>query len=289
MHNGHEVGQHHAMLNRLHTILLLGFIAGFLALLGWLLWGQAGIWILWGLAFTLVSANITQPPALVMRWHGARALSPEQAPWLYRALNELSNRAQLSSTPTLYYVPSRIINAFTVGSREDAAIAVTYGLIRSLTPREQASVLAHEISHIRSNDTRVLALANLCGRLTTWLALVGQLLLLVNLPLMLAGVMTINWFAIAILIFGPNVSVLAQMGLSRVREYEADRNAARLTGDPEAQANALIKIERLQGGWLERLMLSRHAAPETTLFRTHPPTQARVQRLMELSDRDTVG
>jgi heat shock protein HtpX len=184
--------------------------------------------------------------------------------------------------PTLYYVPSRIISAFTVGHTQQSAVAVTDGLLRALDAREQIGVLAHEVSHVRSNDMWVMGLADLFSRLTSLLSLFGQLLLLINLPLVLMSQVSLNWFAILILIFAPTISTLAQLGLSRAREYDADLNAARLAGDPEGLARALAKIDRLQGSWLERVLLPGRRLPEPSLLRTHPPTQERVRRLMEL-------
>jgi heat shock protein HtpX len=128
----------------------------------------------------------------------------------------------------------------------------------------------------------VMGLADLFSRLTSVLSLFGQLLLLVNLPLLLMSQVTINWFAILILIFAPHLSALAQLGLSRTREYDADLNASRLTGDPEGLARALTAIDRLQGDWLERVLLPGRRLPEPSLLRTHPPTQQRVARLLAL-------
>ncbi|HHO81737.1 MAG TPA: peptidase M48, partial [Halothiobacillus sp.] len=80
----------------------------------------------------------------------------------------------------------------------------------------------------------------------------------------------------------PTLSALAQLGLSRTREYDADLQAARLSGDPEGLARALIKIERMQGGWIERLFMPRRKTFLASLLRTHPTTEERVKRLMTL-------
>ena len=73
---------------------------------------------------------------------------------------------------------------------------------------------------------------------------------------------------------------MAQLGISRIREYDADLNAIRLTKDPRGLANALVKIERVQNGWLEHLFMSGRKIPEPSFLRTHPPTAERVQRLL---------
>lgn len=275
--------QQHAHINRLQTVLLLMVMAGFLALLGALLWGREGIFILLTLGLLLLLFTPGISPALVMRLYQARPLQPPQAPALYAAVEALSARAELVSPPQLYYVPSGMLNAFAVGNRRQAAIAVTDGLLRSLEQDELIAVLAHEISHIRSNDMRVMGLADLFSRLTSLLSLLGQLLLIINLPLVLLGMASINWFAILILILAPTISALAQLGLSRTREYHADLNAAVLTGDPYALARALVNIDQVQGGWLERMVLPGRNIPEPSLLRSHPPTEERVRRLMELN------
>lgn len=272
----------HAFLNRLQSLLLLLAMAAFLALLGWLLWGVTGVVWLMVFGALLVLFNPMNTPYLIMRMYRAVPLRPDQAPALYALLRQLAERAELARLPELYYLPSPMVNAFAVGRREEGAIAVTDGLLRNLNGREGAAVLAHEISHIRSNDMWVMGLADLFSRMTGLLSLFGQILLLLNLPLILMTGVSINWFAIFILILAPNLSALAQLGLSRTREYHADLNAARLTGDPEGLASALVKIEQRQGGWLERIFLPQRGTPEPSLLRTHPPTEERVRRLMEL-------
>ncbi|MDH5323824.1 MAG: zinc metalloprotease HtpX [Gammaproteobacteria bacterium] len=277
-----DTWEQHAGLNRLQTLLLFAFMAGFLGLLGWILWGFSGIIILGLLALLFFSLNPALPPQLIMRLYQATPIRPQQAPTLYGITRELAQRAQLPVSPTLYYIPSQTVNAFTVGNRNQSVIAITDGLLRTLNTREQTGVLAHEISHIRNNDLRVMSLADTFSRLTALMSLLGQFLLLINLPLILFGMVSINWLAIMVLIFAPSVSALAQLGLSRVREYDADLNAARLSGDPEGLARALEKIETTQRHWLQRLFLPSHQQTEPSLLRTHPPTEERIRRLLAL-------
>ncbi len=271
--------------NRLQSLLLLTAMAGFLAMLGWLLWGAQGLVALLSAGAVAVIANPMLSPWLVMRMYGARPLGRHQAPALWQMVSELAERAGLPARPRLFYVPSGMLNAFAVGSQPQSAIAVTDGLLRQLDTRELMGVLAHEISHVRSNDLWVMGLADLFSRATGLLSLFGQLLLLISLPLMFFSVVSINWFAILLLILAPNLSALAQLALSRTREYDADLNAVRLTGDPEGLAWALDKIERVQGGWMERILLPGRRIPAPSLLRTHPQTAARIARLMELQPR----
>jgi len=276
------VWRQHAWLNRIQSVLLLLTMAGFLGLLGWLLWGADGLFVLVCVGVGAILANPAFSPRLVMRMYGARPLSPDEAPVIWCAVEELSRRAGLESRPQLYYVPSSMLNAFAVGSRRQSALALTDGLLRQLATRELVGVLAHEISHIRNNDLRVMSLADLFSRATSLLSLLGQFLLLLNLPLILFSQVTVSWLAILLLMFAPNLSALTQLALSRTREYDADLNAARLTGDPDGLAQALAGIERVQGGWFERIFLPGRNLPAPSLLRTHPPTEKRIARLMTL-------
>ncbi len=283
--NSH-VWRQHALANRLQTLILLFVMIVFLGLLGWLLWGEDGLVMLVFVGVLLVLINPSVSPRLIMRLYRAEPLSPEQAPRLYEVLSILSQRSGLPNRPTLYYLPSNMVNAFAVGHPGQAAIGVTDGLLNTLDIREISAVLAHEISHVRSNDMRVMGLADIFSRMTSALSLFGQFLLLLNLPLLLFGEVVINWPAIWLLILAPTLSTLAQLGLSRTREFDADLNAARLTGDPEALAQALMKIERVQGGWMERIFLPGRRLPEPSMLRTHPPTEERVRRLRALQHAD---
>jgi heat shock protein HtpX len=144
-------------------------------------------------------------------------------------------------------------------------------------------VLAHEVSHIANGDNRVMGFADLVSRITGMLSLAGQLLLLVGLPLWLLTGVDMPWGPILVLLFAPTLSALVQLALSRSREYEADRSAAELAGDPRGLASALEKLERYQGGLWERLVMPGRKLPEPSLLRTHPPVEERVRRLMDLA------
>jgi heat shock protein HtpX len=268
--------------NRLQSLLLLLVMGSFLALLGGLLWGADGIVVLLLLGGVLLLLNPVVAPPLIMRMYQAQRLTPQQTPALFAILQELARRADLPQVPALYYIPSHIINAFAVGQRDEAAIALTDGLIRKLGMRETIGVLAHEVSHIRNRDTWVMGMADLFSRLTSMLSLAGQFLLILNLPLLLMVDASIHWGAVLLLICAPILSTLAQLGLSRAREFNADISAARLTGDPQGLARALVNIEQRQGSLWEQLLLPGRRNPEPSVLRTHPPTEERVRRLLQL-------
>jgi len=268
--------------NWLHSaVLFLGMVLLF-AVIGSLIGGTTGVILLALFGFVLFLLTSKVGPQMVLWTYRARPLTYEEAPRLLAAVAELSERAGLPQPPRLYYVPSQMVNAFSVGQSRNAAVAITDGIIRHLSFRELVGVLAHEISHIKHNDLFVMGLADMVNRTTSTLSLLGQFLLFVNLPLILMGGYRLPWLAIVLLIFAPTVSSLLQLGLSRSREYDADLEAARLTGDPEGLASALVKLERLEASFLERIFLPGRRIPEPSLLRTHPKTEERVRRLMEL-------
>ena len=123
-----------------------------LAVLGWFIAGNNGlVWLIaFGLFFLILSPRVS--PRLILRFSNARPLSPYSAPGLFQIVARLAEHAGLPTAPTLYYVPGKTLNAFAVGDRDDAAIGVTDGLLKTLDQEELFGVLAHEFSHIRNND-----------------------------------------------------------------------------------------------------------------------------------------
>ena len=282
LRHAQDVGARHRWLNRLQTALLVLTLPGIAAVAGSLLLGDGGLWLALAAAgFTL----LLEPAAasgLTLRLYGARPLYPDEAPDLWAVLRELAARAGLPAVPVPHYVPSGVVNAFATGSKHHAAIALTDGLLRSLTPRELTGVLGHEIAHIANEDLRVMGLADSISRLTHLLALLGQLAIVLSLPALLLGVTEVNWPALLLLAVAPQLALLAQLGLSRVREFDADRLAAELTGDPHGLASALAKIERVSRSW-RAWLLPGWGNPEPSWLRTHPATAERIERLLELA------
>lgn len=282
LRHAQDVGARHSWLNRLQTALLVLTLPGIAAVAGSLLLGDGGLWLALAAAgFTL----LLEPAAasgLTLRLYGARPLYPDEAPDLWAVLRELAARAGLPAVPVPHYVPSGVVNAFATGSKHHAAIALTDGLLRSLTPRELTGVLGHEIAHIANEDLRVMGLADSISRLTHLLALLGQLAIVLSLPALLLGVAEVNWPALLLLAVAPQLALLAQLGLSRVREFDADRLAAELTGDPHGLASALAKIERVSRSW-RAWLLPGWGNPEPSWLRTHPATAERIERLLELA------
>ena len=273
----------HRRTNLLQAIVLLLALGGVLALAGWIVAGGGGlIGMLIGGAI-VVSMTPKIGPAVMLRLYGARALQPSEAPQLHDILQEFARRAGLPQSPRLYYLPSRMLNAFSVGSRDDATVVLSHGLVATLDVRELASVLAHEVAHVANNDMRIMAVADMASRMTGLMGQIGVFMLFFNVPLSLMGLATVPWLFILVLIAAPTVSAMLQLALSRNREFQADASAAAMTGDPLGLAGALQKIEGIQGGLWERIFLPGRRVPDPSLLRTHPNTNERVARLQQLA------
>jgi len=273
--------QHHWS-NRLQTLLLMVILFGISSLTGSLIFGELGFWLASaGTVFVLVFEPLATW-RLTLQLYRARPIHPAEAPVLWQIVQRLALRAELPSIPALYYVPSSVINAFAVGNRKRSAIALTDGLLQQLNQRELIGVLGHEIAHIAHDDLKVMGLADFVSRLTNVFSGAGQLLLLVSLPLLFLEGYTVqvNPVALMLLIFSPHLAMLAQLGLSRVREYDADLKSAMLTGDPMGLAYALARIERVQRGWLS-ILLPGWGNPEPSWLRSHPSTDERIKRLKQ--------
>ena len=275
----------HRLRNLTQSILLVGGMAVLMSLCAWLIWSWMGIfWVLVAASFMLFLGQRAVPPELVMRLYRAQPLDPRHGKQLYQIITELSSRADLKNTPKIYVVPSLTLNAFATGRTDNAAIAVTEGLLRKLSMRELAGVLAHEISHIHNHDLSIMSLADTISRLTQAMSFAAIVLAIINIPTLFTGDWHISWTAILLLYLAPSIGSLLQLGLSRAREYDADLEGASLTGDPIGLASALNKLERYQGQFWEDLVFpSTRKIPQPSLLRSHPETADRVARLRELT------
>jgi heat shock protein HtpX len=271
----------HKRRNKIQTIVLVSGSLALLAACAWLLWGPAGLIIAAIAGAAGLWAAWRASPTMMLKLYRARALTPAQFPDGYRILQILAERAGLPSLPTLYLVPSKMMNAFAVGTPGNAVVAVTDGLLRGLNERQFAAVLAHEISHVRNEDVKVMALADVVSRMTSSLSTIGLLALVLRLT-GLFDAEFLPWTAIAVLIAAPTIGGLLQLALSRAREFDADLDAIGLTGDPEGLASALVRLEKVQGRLWESLALPGSRSPEPSILRSHPTTEERVKRLLSL-------
>ncbi len=269
--------------NLLWAGLLLGALTALAGLLGYLMAGWVGV--LWTtlLAVGAALAMARMPAQVVLRQAGAVPLAYPQAPQLYDILGVLARRAGLDTLPTLHYVPEARLNAFAVGDRRQGGIAVTGGLLQLLGLRETAAVLAHELSHLRHGDTRVLALAAMLTQAVVYLALLAQLAVLVSLPWLLSAEgPSVGLLPLLLIVFAPTAAILLQLALSRAREYAADLEAVALTGDPESLGRALRLLQARNSVWLASIFGRRSSQDLPPWLSTHPPIEERLRRLGQL-------
>ena len=258
-------------------------IVGMLALMltvGFLFMGWEGI--LWAaiLGGFSIFATYRVPTRMIMRFYRAQPLPGQQLTDLHHINYQFAKKAGLSVVPTLYYIPSNQVNAFATGSKEDPAIALTYGLLRSLTLKEISGVMAHELSHIVNNDVRLQQMAMLINRMTRVFSFVGQLLFIFNLSSFMMGTNAISWLAIILLIIAPYLANVMQMALSRTREFDADLQAAKITEDPNALADALQRLHSIN-----RYRMPAFQRRLPIWLSTHPNIEERIKRLRDLAPR----
>ncbi|SKA24956.1 heat shock protein HtpX [Consotaella salsifontis] len=233
------------------------------------------------LAGLLLLGGATSGDKMIRGVYGAVPLDQTNAPELSYLVEQLARGAELPVIPRLYLLPSPVLQAMAVGDQKDPAIALTSGLVRTLPTNELVGVLAHEIAHVRHGDTFVMRLAVTVGSITQAMSSAGLFMLFAALPMLWTTGALISPMAIGLLILSPVLSDLLELSLSRRREFLADAGAVELMGDPRPLAQALARIQTLQGDDWER-MRSR-GIRWLSLFRTHPTTWERVKRLQDLA------
>lgn len=271
----------HKFLNFFQSAALVLLLAGLMSYIAAAIAGEVLAWIAFAAVLILFFTNPVIAPQFILRMYNARPIDFYDAPRLYQLIESIAQRANLKVTPKLYYIPSNVINAFSMGTPKDSLIAISDGVLRKLNFEELAAILAHEVTHVKNNDIRVMTFADIAGRITKILSLLGQFLVLVNLPLIMFTELEINWLPLLVMVFAPLISDLIQLGLSRVREYDADLGSAVLLGDAKPLASALTKMEHYRHNYFGGLFIPVQRIPEPSLLRTHPPTQERVKRLLE--------
>jgi len=269
--------------NARHAVVLIAAMVALVAAVGWFFAGPYGLaWIV-VLAAVMFAIGPRLSQRVMLQVYAASPLSRTQVPLLYELTDAFGERLELHKDVQLYYIPSRLMLAFTIGGRDQVSVAVSDGLLRGLTGRELAGVLAHELSHAAHGDLQLMALADFVTKATRAMALVAMLLIAINLPHIMEEDVAVPWPPILLLAVAPMISLLLQLGLSRAREYDADASAAHLTGDPEGIARALQKMEAQQRRHWETVLGRSGTSKEPSLLRTHPDTEERVRRLGELA------
>ena len=271
------------MSNVLKTAFLLGALSALLLFIGQALGGAQGLML--GFVFAVVAnfGSYWFSDKIVLRMYSAKEVGPDHL--LYRLTNRLVQRAGIPM-PRCYVIPQASPNAFATGRNpKHAAVAATEGILRILSEGELEGVIAHELAHVKHRDILISSIA----------ATIGATIMMVSRFAMFFGGGRDNdrggnpIALLATMILAPLAAMLIQAAISRSREFHADAGAAALTGNPHGLVNALRKIESAARAVpLDANPATAHmfiikpfsAGGLMGLFSTHPPTEARVQALL---------
>jgi heat shock protein HtpX len=287
------------MRNTLRTFMLLAALTALFVGAGYMIGGVAGMAIAFLLAAGMNIFSYWNADKIVLKIYRAQPVDGSHPSALVRAyaadVEDLARRAAMP-VPKIYVIENDQPNAFATGRDPDhAAVAATTGLLRLLDRREIRGVMAHELAHVKHRDTLTM---------TVTATIAGAISALANFAFFLGGdrdrpMGMIGTIALAIL--APIAAALVQMAISRGREYEADRGGAEISGDPQALAAALQKIENYARGLMnhdaERNPATSHmfiinplsGQGADNLFSTHPATPNRVAALMKLAGGGSGG
>jgi heat shock protein HtpX len=280
------------MTNVLKTTVLLGAMTGLLLMIGELIGGGQGLIFGFVIAVVMNFGSYWFSDKIVLRMYSATEVGPGHR--LYESVTRLAQRAGLPQ-PRCYTIPDASPNAFATGRNpQHAAVAATEGILQILDNEELEGVLAHELSHVRNYDVRLMTYAAV---LAGSIALIAQIFLRAMWfsggdrdrnanPIVLVVV-------IAALVLAPVAAVLIQFAISRKREFVADASAAELTRYPQGLASALQVISsdskpsaQLGNPAIAHMMI---VAPLSVrgrsfkLFSTHPPAEERIAVLEKLA------
>jgi heat shock protein HtpX len=226
---------------------------------------------------------------IVLRMYNAREVDAAGAPQFYATVRDLAQRAGLPM-PKVYLIDEAQPNAFATGRNpEHAAVAATTGILQLLSARELRGVMAHELAHVKHRDILTSTIAA---------TMAGAISSIAHMFMFFGGrdgERPNAVVSLALMILAPLAAMLIQLAISRAREFGADHGGAEISGDPQALAAALEKIERYARG-LPLTAADQH--PETAqmmiinplagggvagLFSTHPATQERIARLLAMA------
>jgi heat shock protein HtpX len=276
----------------LRTTVLLAAMTALFVVVGGLLGGRTGMLVALLVACATNLFAWWGSAGMVLRMHNAQRIGPQDAPALWRMTQALSERAGLPM-PALYLVHEAQPNAFATGrDPKNAAVAVNTGLLELMPEEEVAGVVAHELAHIRNRDTLIM---------TVTACLAGAIGMLAQFGFLFGGRDRERGpgplVGLLVMILAPLGAAIVQMAISRSREYEADKGAAEITGNPAGLANALLRLEQGKQAFVNQ---AAEANPATAhmfiinplsglrldgLFSTHPSTGNRVAALMDMAQR----
>ncbi len=283
-------------MSQMRVFLLMAVLTAILVAIGNLVGGTSGSLLFFLIALAMNGFSYYYSDRIAIAMTGAEPLPESRAPEIHAMVRRLAARAGIP-TPRVYITPSPQPNAFATGrDPAHAAVAVTQGLLRILDPREVEGVLAHEIAHIRNRDTLIGTIAATMAGAISMIANVAQWGLIFgggHRDREGGGAGSLVG-ALLMIILAPLAAALVQMAISRSREYLADETGARLAGDPEGLASALLKLERAAHAipmevnpGAAHLFIVNPLSGEALmhLFSTHPPIAERVRRLRQLTLR----
>lgn len=285
--------------NKLRSAALIVVFVLLVALIGYVFgqatdWGYLGLVAALVIAFVMAWGSYWYSDRIVLSISRARPVDRETEPYLVNTIEGLAIAAGLP-VPKAYVIDDPAPNAFATGRNpENAAIAVTTGLVQIMDRQELEGVIAHELAHVKNYDTLVQTLAAVLAGTVT---LVSEWMLRSfwwgggrrrnNESGQLGAIMMV--VAIVLALLAPVAAVLIQMAISRKREYLADASAAMLTRYPPGLAGALRKIAgdphqlRVANKATESLYIANPLKHERSgmnaLFNTHPPIEDRIARL----------
>ena len=274
------------------TAMLMAAMTALFMGIGYLLGGSGGMMIALVAAAAMNVFTWWSSDKMVLRMHNARPVGPGDRGGLDAMVADLARKAGLPK-PAVYIIDTPQPNAFATGRNPDnAAVAVTAGLMRTLSREELAGVVAHELAHIRNHDTAIM---------TVTATFAGAISLLANFAFLFGGRRE-NGMGIvgtlAMMIVAPLAAALVQMAISRTREYAADKAGAEICGNPLWLASALERIQagaaRIDNHAAERnpatahmfIINPLHAHKHDNLFATHPATENRVAALRAMAEDD---
>ena len=279
------------MMEQIKTFILLGSLSVLLVFIGGYLGGKGGMLIALVMAGGMNFYAFYFSDTMILKHYNAQEVDPREAPMLYRVVERLVERANLPM-PKVYIIHDHIPNAFATGRNpEHAAVAITTGLLELLSEDEIEGVMAHELSHVAHRD---ILIATIAATIAGAVAFIANML---QFGAMFGNRNNRNGnpiLMIAMAILLPIAASIIQMTISRSREYMADEGAARLTGHPEWLQNALIKLSNynargeVHGATPENAHMfiispfDNKNFSFANLFRTHPTTQQRLERLEQL-------
>ena len=277
------------MNNSLKTVLLLGLLSGIFLAIGQALGGSQGLVMAFGFAVVMNFVSYWFSDKIVLKMYRAQEVGPDHP--LSVITRRLATRAQLPM-PKVYVIPDSSPNAFATGRNPShAAVAATDGIMRLLNENELEGVIAHELAHVKHRDILISSVA------ATVAAAIMMLANMARFAAMFGGGRSddrqgSNPIALlATIILAPLAAALVQAAISRSREFVADAGGARIAGSPTGLINALRKLE------MGSKQIPLDANPATahmfiikpfsvggmlSMFSTHPPTQQRVEALMNL-------